>query len=159
MQNVDAYSNGASASAIPAGWYQDPVDLSQVRWWDGCQWTDHVQPVPQQPALAGCPAHVPVFTPDRAVYAAYPATPARTEVGSQRFQLRLFKVTSMIVLTQRGSMVHSGTYEQLEKSYKSVLAHNLLLGWWGVPFGLIWTPISLINNAKAWKQIRQMAGH
>lgn len=26
----------------PAGWYADPADSLQVRWWDGQRWTDHV---------------------------------------------------------------------------------------------------------------------
>jgi hypothetical protein len=28
----------------PAGWYADPSGLPAQRWWDGRQWTDHVQP-------------------------------------------------------------------------------------------------------------------
>jgi hypothetical protein len=30
-----------------------------------------------------------------------------------------------------------------------VLVHNLCLGWWGFPFGLIWTPVALVQNARA----------
>jgi hypothetical protein len=30
--------------APPAGWYPDAADASLVRWWDGAQWTAHVQP-------------------------------------------------------------------------------------------------------------------
>lgn len=37
--------------SVPAGWYTDPQNTSFVRYWDGLQWTDHVQPAqPQQPA-------------------------------------------------------------------------------------------------------------
>ncbi|GAA4973022.1 DUF2510 domain-containing protein [Actinoplanes utahensis] len=28
----------------PAGWYADPSGLPAQRWWDGRQWTDHIQP-------------------------------------------------------------------------------------------------------------------
>ena len=28
------------------GWYQDPRDASQVRWWDGGQWTHNTQQMP-----------------------------------------------------------------------------------------------------------------
>lgn len=31
---------------IPAGWYDDPEDAAQLRYWDGRQWTDHRSPVP-----------------------------------------------------------------------------------------------------------------
>ena len=46
------------------GWYQDPRDPSQVRWWDGGGWTQNTQPMPgavpqapaaQQPAQPGEP--------------------------------------------------------------------------------------------------------
>ncbi|QIZ35600.1 phospholipid scramblase-related protein [Saccharopolyspora sp. ASAGF58] len=33
----------------PPGWYPDQTDQRYVRWWDGRQWTQHVQPA-QQPA-------------------------------------------------------------------------------------------------------------
>jgi uncharacterized protein YbjQ (UPF0145 family) len=32
-----------SADFAP-GWYADPQDAGQVRWWDGAAWTEHVQP-------------------------------------------------------------------------------------------------------------------
>lgn len=33
-------------SGTPAGWYPDPSAPNQLRWWDGAQWTTHVQPTP-----------------------------------------------------------------------------------------------------------------
>ena len=40
---------------VPAGWYQDPANASNVRWWNGITWTDHVEakPTDQQAAAAG----------------------------------------------------------------------------------------------------------
>lgn len=35
-----------SAQTAPAGWYSDPNDPRMIRWWDGNQWTHHVQPRP-----------------------------------------------------------------------------------------------------------------
>ena len=135
-------------TAVPAGWHPDPQDPTQLRWWNGISWTDQVQPVPSPVPLEGPP-----------VYPPYPsAQQSPVQSGQPRYQIRLYKVTSMLVLTQRRSAVYTGTYEQLEKLYKSVLLHNLLLGWWGFPFGLIWTPVSLSSNSGAWRKIRQMAG-
>lgn len=35
----------------PAGWYPQPNDPTNVRWWDGTQWTEHTQPaLPRVPA-------------------------------------------------------------------------------------------------------------
>lgn len=33
------------------GWYQDPYDQSQTRWFDGTQWTGHTHPLPTQPQV------------------------------------------------------------------------------------------------------------
>ncbi len=40
---------------VPAGWYQDPANPANVRWWNGITWTDHVElkPAGQQAAAAG----------------------------------------------------------------------------------------------------------
>ncbi|WP_284975467.1 DUF2510 domain-containing protein [Arthrobacter sp. efr-133-TYG-104] len=36
-------------STTPAGWYPDPADPRQVRWWDGQAWTAHLRPAAPQP--------------------------------------------------------------------------------------------------------------
>jgi len=39
-------SAGRTGTSLPAaGWYTDPKDALQRRWWDGGQWTNHVRPV------------------------------------------------------------------------------------------------------------------
>ena len=41
----------------PAGWFPDPYNPRQQRWWDGTGWTEHYQPVPvPQPAPQQAPA-------------------------------------------------------------------------------------------------------
>ena len=89
----------------------------------------------------------------------FPApAPAATSAGTV-YRVRLTKVTSFLVLTQRRSAAHSGTLDQLEDIARGVRTHTLLLGWWGVPFGLIWTPMALARNAKAMRQLRDAAGN
>ncbi len=40
-------------TVIIAGWYPDPADGSQARWWDGDQWTQTIRPrEPEAPPLA-----------------------------------------------------------------------------------------------------------
>jgi hypothetical protein len=73
------------------------------------------------------------------------------------FKVSLTKVTSAIFFTQQRRTVHTGTVEQLEKAAKTALIHNLTLGWWGIPFGLIWTPIALARNARNMKKIHALA--
>lgn len=33
------------ASVVVAGWYTDPRESSQLRWWDGSTWTPHVHEI------------------------------------------------------------------------------------------------------------------
>lgn len=43
---------------VTAGWYPDPEDTANLRWWDGSAWTEHRQPLatPGPEAQAGTPA-------------------------------------------------------------------------------------------------------
>src|SRR3954463_4804040 len=37
----------------PPGWYADPQNVAQIRWFDGVQWTGHVSPRPAVAAPEG----------------------------------------------------------------------------------------------------------
>ncbi|MBO9578782.1 MAG: DUF2510 domain-containing protein [Microbacteriaceae bacterium] len=43
----------------PPGWYQDPRDPDQLRWWDGENWTTHLQPIDAEDTTTA-----PVSPPD-----------------------------------------------------------------------------------------------
>lgn len=45
----DKMSLDAAETIVIAGWYPDPADGTQARWWDGSRWTDTVKPVHQEP--------------------------------------------------------------------------------------------------------------
>lgn len=58
--------HGADVSSVPAGWYPSPEDPTQVRYWDGVQWTQHSAPatapaptpvVPSAPPAPSAPAY------------------------------------------------------------------------------------------------------
>ncbi|MEO6115180.1 MAG: DUF2510 domain-containing protein [Pseudolysinimonas sp.] len=36
----------SAPNAVPQGWYTDPLEPADVRWWTGQDWTHHVQPRP-----------------------------------------------------------------------------------------------------------------
>ena len=83
-----------TTDAPAAGWYPDPSTDTQLRWWNGVEWTDQVAPVtPEQPvadvAAADVPADAPAAYPAPAVVpAAYPApavVPAVAADGSSRW--------------------------------------------------------------------------
>lgn len=81
-----------------------------------------------------------------------PAAPAAT--GPMLHRIALTKVTSFVLMTQQRRMLYTGTAEQLEERCRQVFAHNLMLGWWGIPFGLIWTPLALWRNHSARTKLR-----
>ena len=38
-----------SETVLPAAWYPDPDEPTRLRWWDGGDWTEHVQALPAPP--------------------------------------------------------------------------------------------------------------
>ena len=62
-----------------AGWYSDPSNPSQLRWWDGTQWTNNTQAA-QGAAQASAPQR-PVTTTSSS-YSAVPQSPLAANSGS-----------------------------------------------------------------------------
>ena len=58
-------------SVTPAGWYADPSNPSQQRYWDGAQWTEHVA-VPSAPLVAPAAPPAPLY---------YPAEPVKKKLS------------------------------------------------------------------------------
>jgi hypothetical protein len=73
------------------------------------------------------------------------------------YRVQLTKVNGFLIITQRRTATYKGSLDQLEDIARGVRTHNLLLGWWGIPAGLIWTPMALARNAKAMRQLRDLA--
>jgi len=49
-----------------AGWYPDPYDPTQLRYWDGSEWTEHTHEIVLEPVEAQQPAPDPADTPEPA---------------------------------------------------------------------------------------------
>lgn len=45
--------------AAPQGWYPDPQQPAQQRWWDGAQWTAHTAPLGNAPTVATAASAAP----------------------------------------------------------------------------------------------------
>ena len=40
--------SNSTLTAVPAGWYSDPLGMPLVRWWSGSRWTSEVsEPRPE----------------------------------------------------------------------------------------------------------------
>jgi hypothetical protein len=72
------------------------------------------------------------------------------------YRLLLTEVTGMLVVTQRRSRVFGGSPEELDAAYRRVRRHNLLLGWWGFPFGVPWTTVNLWRNRRRHAALRRL---
>lgn len=52
--------SNSDSNLPPAGWYPNPADGSQSRWWDGSAWTEHTKiPDPVLASIAGIPITAP----------------------------------------------------------------------------------------------------
>lgn len=72
-------------SNVPAGWYPNPDDATQVRYWDGAQWTFDVAPAavqepPTVPPASAVPAFLPPPAPGAVGASAPGAGPSLTAV-------------------------------------------------------------------------------
>jgi hypothetical protein len=74
------------------------------------------------------------------------------------YRLLLTEVTSLGLVTHRRSHICAGTPEELDAAYRRVLRHNLLLGWWALPLGIVWTPLDLWRNHRRRAALRELTG-
>jgi len=72
------------------------------------------------------------------------------------FVISLSKVTSFLIVTQRSQQRFTGTPAQLRDAYAKTFQHNLLFGWWGFPFGIIWTAMALSRNKKVLADVERL---
>ena len=64
------------------------------------------------------------------------------------------EVVSFVLFTQRNKKLKIGCPDCLDKANSSALTNTLLLGWWGIPWGIIWTIQATNHNIKSKKTHR-----
>ncbi len=72
------------------------------------------------------------------------------------YRLLLTEVTSVLLVTHRRSHVFGGSPQELDAAYRRVRRHNLLLGWWGFPLGIVCTPLHLWRNRRRHAALRRL---
>lgn len=95
MTQIDQTRNGDAAAEpeaptgplVPRGWYPDPQSATQLRWWDGADWTDYLQVPPNDVEAAddesAAWARGADFTPNTAEYEfQYESRPPRPRPSS-----------------------------------------------------------------------------
>ena len=102
-------SNPAGVPSPPPGWYPDPADAQSLRWWDGVQWSAHVQdsrvPVPPAQYVSQYPAQ---YSPaGYGAAAAYPPLPPRAPAIPKDPSLRVYTPFIWAILALGGASVLS----------------------------------------------------
>jgi hypothetical protein len=82
----------------------------------------------------------------------WPAPRVTSAVASYR------KVTSFVLLSQRSSVRVSGDAAAHDRAYRAAQRHTSMAGWWGVPFGVMWTPVALAANRKTRRSVDEVLG-
>ena len=132
-----------------AGWYPDPQNAAQVRWWDGSAWTEHFSqiPTPQpmaapaSPYLAAAAHPQPVQQPMAAARSATQGVPqyaARPEPQSNSLAIAALVVGIVALLFNPGFLM---TLAAIVLGSLAVSNANKGLGrktmaWWGLGLGI-----------------------
>ncbi|HEY5319255.1 MAG TPA: DUF2510 domain-containing protein, partial [Galbitalea sp.] len=81
---TDSGTSREHGSGIIPGWYADPYDANQLRWWDGTQWSDQVSALQASPPPTETPAAAQTATPPVVVEPATVKAPALDALPSRR---------------------------------------------------------------------------
>ena len=68
------------------------------------------------------------------------------------------EVMSFVVFTTYKKKIKVGCPTCLDKANNDAIKSTLLLGWWGIPWGLIQTPQGILFNVKS-KRTNHLSGH
>jgi hypothetical protein len=72
-----------------------------------------------------------------------------------KYQIRLLRVTGLVFLSYRKTLVFTGTKAELAQQYARVRRHNLLFGWWGI-ISFIWNIVCLAKNRRVMDQLANL---
>lgn len=60
-----------------------------------------------------------------------------------------YRVASFLILTRWSTHTHFVSRQCAQREQYKAIGFSFLAGWWGVPFGLILTPVQIIRNIAA----------
>jgi hypothetical protein len=131
--------SAGSPAAIPSGWYADYADPSQVRWWDGTRWTEHVAP-----AMGATIATGPATLTPYGVEAT--TAPPGTRTGT--VWIWLFVLLPLVNIVSLLTVDWAGLYRrQLESALSSATDPSASLD---AQFALYSSPAYLITSILGW---------
>lgn len=130
-------SGSQAGQALPgAGWYTDPDDSTQERWWDGAQWTEH-----QRARLAVAPA-APQPSPPPFAQSSLPRS--GTQSGSARAAIG-FGIVALVLLVVGLGLLFVGGYVAALNWLLILGAFLLILA---VLFGIVALVLAIVVAAR-----------
>ena len=151
-----------TSTQAPAGWYADPADAAQYRWFDGNLWTSHVQSAPAAYAQPGYAQ--PGYAQAAYSHPGYSRLPYQDQQpagGCQQcgavpaIQVKLHGHIGMIILqrflTYRGRFCRDCGISQ----FRNVQKQLLLLGWWGF-ISFFVTIVNIGQNLFTFSRLRSL---
>ena len=135
-----------------AGWYPDPSDPRQLRWYDGSQWTQNVHAT-ADPAAGARPTDLPQAAGQG--YGELPADGCQVCGATPAVKIHLRGHQGMLLimrfLTYRGQYCRDcGT-----SMFREVQSKTMLVGWWGY-ISLFVNTYNVIQNTFVDRRIRAL---
>ena len=145
-----------TSTQTPAGWYADPSDAAQYRWFDGNAWTSHVQPVRaaavSQAAVAAAFSQ-PTYSPSG--YAQPQSTGCQRCGAVPAIAVKLRGHVGMVImqrfLTYKGRFCRDCGISQ----FRTVQKQLMLVGWWGF-ISFFVTTVNIAQNLFVFGRLRSL---
>lgn len=110
MDPVNDSARGAenatgSTRGAPPGWYQDPSNAAQVRYWNGSNWTQQMAPEPAgpPPAASFVPSTSPAATPVKGRGLAVGSGGSASQSEACQVELRTLRTAQQAFIAERGA--------------------------------------------------------
>lgn len=137
---------------VSPGWYPDPQDARQLRWFDGREWTTHVRAQEQSAITPTSPQAQYAAAPQ---YAAMPAGGCQQCGAAPAIAVKLRGHHGMLFMQR--FLTYRGTWcrDCGANRFRFVQKDLMLKGWWGyISFFVTW--VNIVQNLLVFGQFKRL---